>query len=123
LVAHAAAGLWSLLAQLGREQNHRWRNPPAINVNPVPRELIEAKMKGLPIKPQAVSAPWPVIALMAALKRSLAREGTRGLAPRARAPEMLGPLRRTLGEYSFAAQYQQAPSPAEHYGRSEQLRS
>ena len=40
------------------------------------RELIEAKMKGLPIKPQAVSAPSPVIDLMAALKRSLAREGT-----------------------------------------------
>ena len=40
------------------------------------RELIEAKMKGLPIKPQAVGAPSPVIDLMAALKRSLAREGT-----------------------------------------------
>ena len=40
------------------------------------RELIEAKMKGLPIRPQAVSAPSPVIDLMAALKRSLAREGT-----------------------------------------------
>ena len=40
------------------------------------RELIEAKMKGLPIKPQAVSAPSPVIDLMVALKRSLAREGT-----------------------------------------------
>jgi DNA end-binding protein Ku len=38
------------------------------------RELIEAKMKGLPIKPRAVSAPPPVIDLMAALKRSLARE-------------------------------------------------
>jgi DNA end-binding protein Ku len=39
------------------------------------RELIEAKMKGLPIKPRAVSAPPPVIDLMAALKRSLAQEG------------------------------------------------
>jgi DNA end-binding protein Ku len=39
------------------------------------RELIEAKMKGLPIKPRAVSAPAPVIDLMAALKRSLAQEG------------------------------------------------
>ena len=36
------------------------------------RELIEAKMKGLPIKPREVSAPAPVIDLMAALKRSLA---------------------------------------------------
>jgi DNA end-binding protein Ku len=32
------------------------------------RRLIEAKMKGLPIKPQEVSAPAPVIDLMAALK-------------------------------------------------------
>ena len=38
------------------------------------RELIEAKMRGLPIKPQEVSAPAPVIDLMAALKRSLAQE-------------------------------------------------
>src|SRR5262249_6856622 len=40
------------------------------------RELIEAKMKGLPIKPREVSAPAPVIDLMAALKRSLVREPT-----------------------------------------------
>ena len=38
------------------------------------RELIEAKMKGLPIKPPAVETPAPVIDLMAALKRSLAQE-------------------------------------------------
>jgi DNA end-binding protein Ku len=38
------------------------------------RELIEAKMKGLPIKPLEVSAPAPVIDLMAALKRSLMQE-------------------------------------------------
>jgi DNA end-binding protein Ku len=36
------------------------------------RELVEAKMKGLPIKPREVPAPAPVIDLMAALKRSLA---------------------------------------------------
>ena len=36
------------------------------------RELIEAKIKGLPIRPRAVGAPSPVIDLMAALKRSLA---------------------------------------------------
>ena len=35
------------------------------------RELIENKTKGLPIKPREVSAPAPVIDLMAALKRSL----------------------------------------------------
>jgi len=38
------------------------------------RELIEAKMKGLPFKPRAVSAPPPVIDLLASLKRSLAQE-------------------------------------------------
>ena len=38
------------------------------------RELIEAKMKGLPIKPREISAPAPVIDLMAALKRSLVQE-------------------------------------------------
>jgi DNA end-binding protein Ku len=38
------------------------------------RELIEAKLKGLPIKPREVSAPAPVIDLMAALKRSLSPE-------------------------------------------------
>jgi non-homologous end joining protein Ku len=37
------------------------------------RELIEAKIKGLPIKPRAVPQP-SVIDLMAALKRSLAQE-------------------------------------------------
>jgi hypothetical protein len=31
-------------------------------------------MKGLPIKPREVSAPAPVIDLMAALKRSLVQE-------------------------------------------------
>jgi DNA end-binding protein Ku len=38
------------------------------------RELIEAKVKELPIKPRAVPEPSPVIDLMAALKRSLALE-------------------------------------------------
>jgi DNA end-binding protein Ku len=38
------------------------------------RGLIDAKLKGLPIKPQEVPAPAPVIDLMAALKRSLAQE-------------------------------------------------
>jgi DNA end-binding protein Ku len=37
------------------------------------RELIEAKMKGLPIKPKQIAAP-PVLDLMTALKRSLAQE-------------------------------------------------
>jgi hypothetical protein len=38
------------------------------------RELIEAKIKGLTVKPQEVAVPPPVIDLMAALKRSLAQE-------------------------------------------------
>ena len=38
------------------------------------RELIEAKVKGLPIKPREISTPAPVIDLMAALKRSLVQE-------------------------------------------------
>jgi hypothetical protein len=38
------------------------------------RELIEAKMKGIAIKPKRVSTPPPVIDLMAALKRSLAQQ-------------------------------------------------
>jgi DNA end-binding protein Ku len=38
------------------------------------RELIEAKMTGVAIKPKEISAPPPVIDLMAALKRSLAQE-------------------------------------------------
>src|SRR5437868_10444279 len=38
------------------------------------QQLIEAKTKGLTIKPRAVSAPTPVIDLMADLKRSLAQE-------------------------------------------------
>jgi hypothetical protein len=36
--------------------------------------LIEAKMKGLPVKPKQIAAPAPVLDLMAALKRSLAQE-------------------------------------------------
>ena len=38
------------------------------------RALIEAKLRGLPIRPREVIAPPPVIDLMAALKRSLAEE-------------------------------------------------
>jgi DNA end-binding protein Ku len=38
------------------------------------RQLIEAKIKGVPIKTQAVPSPPALIDLMAALKRSLARE-------------------------------------------------
>ena len=50
------------------------------------RELIEAKMKGLTVKPRGMDAPPAVIDLMAALKRSLAQEAPAskrlGAAPR-----------------------------------------
>ena len=50
------------------------------------RELIEAKMKGLTVKPREMAAPPPVIDLMAALKRSLAQQAPAskrpGAAPR-----------------------------------------
>ena len=50
------------------------------------RELIEAKMKGLTVKPSEMAAPPAVIDLMAALKRSLAQEAPAskrlGAAPR-----------------------------------------
>ena len=39
------------------------------------RELIDAKMKGLPVKAKQIAPPAPVHDLMAALKRSLAQEG------------------------------------------------
>lgn len=38
------------------------------------RDLIEAKMKGLPVKPKQIVPPPPVHDLMSALKRSLAQE-------------------------------------------------
>jgi DNA end-binding protein Ku len=38
------------------------------------RELIEAKIKGLPVRPKRIVSPPPVVDLMAALKRSLAQE-------------------------------------------------
>src|SRR5215471_19672696 len=38
------------------------------------RELIESKMKGLPVRPRQIAPPRPVPDLMAALKRSLAQE-------------------------------------------------
>ena len=41
------------------------------------QQLIEAKTKGLTIKPRVVSTPSPVVDLMAALKRSLAQEHPR----------------------------------------------
>jgi DNA end-binding protein Ku len=48
------------------------------------QELIEARMKGLTVKPREIAAPPPVIDLMTALKRSLAREasGSKHTAPK-----------------------------------------
>ena len=58
------------------------------------QQLIEAKMKGLAIKPRAVSTPPPVIDLMAALKRSLARETPTKRAPAKPKPTKRAPDRR-----------------------------
>jgi len=46
-------------------------------------ELIEAKMKGLTMKPREIPAPPPVIDLMAVLKRSLAQEAPGSTRPAA----------------------------------------
>jgi hypothetical protein len=55
------------------------------------QELIEAKMKGLTVKPKEIAAPPPVIDLMTALKRSLAREaGSKHTAPK-KAPDRRQP--------------------------------
>lgn len=58
------------------------------------RELVEAKMKGLPIKPRGVPAPAPVIDLMAALKRSLAKETPAAKGARAKRGAKVAPERR-----------------------------
>src|SRR5258708_798209 len=55
------------------------------------QELIEAKMKGLPVNPGERAPPPPVIDLMPALKRSLSREaGSKHPAPK-KAPDRRQP--------------------------------
>ena len=49
------------------------------------RALIEAKMKGLPVRPRQIAPPRRVPDLMAALKRSLAQETGTAAKPRRKA--------------------------------------
>jgi DNA end-binding protein Ku len=49
------------------------------------RELIEAKMKGVPVKAKQIAPPAPVHDLMAALKRSLAQETGAAAKPKRKA--------------------------------------
>jgi DNA end-binding protein Ku len=60
------------------------------------RELIEAKMKGLTVKPKEITAPPPVIDLKAALKRSLAQElpASKRTAAASKKPNKTAPDRR-----------------------------
>jgi DNA end-binding protein Ku len=58
------------------------------------QELIEAKMKGVAIKPRAVATPAPVIDLMAALKRSLAQEAPSARGSAAKRGSKAAPNRR-----------------------------
>jgi DNA end-binding protein Ku len=60
------------------------------------RELIEAKMKGLTVKPKEITAPPPVMALKAALKRSLAQElpASKRTAAASKKPNKTAPDRR-----------------------------
>jgi DNA end-binding protein Ku len=58
------------------------------------QELIETKVRGLPIKLRAVATPAPVIDLMAALKRSLAGETPAAKVPAAKKRAKAPPNRR-----------------------------
>jgi hypothetical protein len=68
--------------------------------------------------------PWEVVRLPAIAdddelhraetvlgRQSFGRKAGEALHPEREPPEMLEQIRRTLGEYNFAGQYQQAPAP------------
>jgi hypothetical protein len=76
------------------------------------QQLIEAKTKGLAIKPRAVSTPSPVIDLRAALKRSLAQEPS--------APEQRTANRRRTKQASDRRQLARSQAGARTQARSGQ---
>src|SRR5439155_926032 len=83
------------------------------------RALIEAKMKGLTIKPKEIAPPSPVIDLMVALKRSLAQEvpasRRAGRAPRKSqktAPDRRHPALPLPGHGGFAGGDTRSRSPS-----------
>jgi DNA end-binding protein Ku len=80
------------------------------------RELIEAKMKGRPVRPKQIPPPRPVRDLMAALKSSLAHESGTVSTPKRRAADdrrqgslLLPVSRRKKAEKSTPAA--EAPTP------------